>query len=46
VPADLGDSLRMIADPELRATLEALAAGVAETSGAPRIASPRLSDVE
>ena len=46
VPADLGDSLRMIVDPELRATLEALAAGVAETSGAPRIAAPLLPDVE
>jgi hypothetical protein len=46
VPPDLGDSLRSIADPELRATLEALAAGVAETSGAPRIASPRPSDLE
>jgi hypothetical protein len=46
VPADLGDSLRMIADPGLRATLEALAAGIAETSGAPRVADPRLPDVE
>ena len=46
IPADLGDSLRTIADPELRATLEALAAGVAQTSGAPRVASPRLPDVE
>jgi hypothetical protein len=46
IPADLGDSLRMIVDPELRATLEALAAGVAETSGAPLIPSPRLPDVE
>ncbi|MBV8685460.1 MAG: DUF721 domain-containing protein [Alphaproteobacteria bacterium] len=30
LPADLGDSLRGIADPELRACLEALARGVAE----------------
>lgn len=29
VPAELGDSLRAIADPELRAVLEGLAAGVA-----------------
>jgi hypothetical protein len=29
VPAELGDSLRGIADPELKAVLEALAAGVA-----------------
>lgn len=28
VPAELGDSLRTIADPELKAVLEALAAGV------------------
>ena len=29
IPADLGDSLRSVADPELRACLEALARGVA-----------------
>jgi hypothetical protein len=29
VPAELGDSLRTIADPELKAVLEALAAGIA-----------------
>lgn len=46
IPAELGDSLRTIADPGLRATLEALAAGIAESSGAPRIASPRTFDVE
>jgi len=46
LPAELGDSLRLIADPELRATLEALAAGVAESSGAPRVSSPHLPDVE
>jgi hypothetical protein len=46
VPADLGDSLRMIVDPGLRATLEALAAEVAETSGAPHIASTHLPDAE
>jgi hypothetical protein len=34
VPADLGDSLRHIADPELRACLEALAHGVAASEGA------------
>lgn len=37
VTAELGDSLRAIADPELRAVLEALAQGVAQTSGAPVI---------
>lgn len=35
IPAELGDSLREIADPELRACLEALARGVAATSGPP-----------
>ena len=35
VPAELGDSLRAIADPELKAVLSALAAGVATTTGAP-----------
>jgi hypothetical protein len=29
LPADLGDSLRAIADPELRAVLEGLAGGIA-----------------
>jgi hypothetical protein len=39
VPVDLGDSLRTIGDPELKAVLEALAAGVAATSGLPAIDS-------
>ncbi len=33
IPADLGDSLRSIADPELRTVLEALARGVAASEG-------------
>jgi hypothetical protein len=37
VPAELGMSLRTIADPELKAVLEALAAGVASTRGTPVI---------
>ena len=37
VPAELGDSLRGIADPELKAVLEALAAGVAANTGIPKI---------
>ncbi|PTW48719.1 hypothetical protein C8J25_101217 [Sphingomonas faeni] len=37
VPVDLGMSLKGIADPELRAVLESLAAGVASTHGFPRI---------
>lgn len=36
-PAELGSSLRAIGDPELKAVLEALAAGVAATRGAPVI---------
>ena len=39
IPVDLGASLRTIADPELKAVLEALAAGVAATRGAPTIGS-------
>ena len=37
---ELGDSLRAIADPELRACLEALAEGVGRSSGTPLIALP------
>ncbi len=37
VPAELGNSLRAIADPELKAVLAALAAGVATTSGTPSV---------
>jgi hypothetical protein len=40
VPLDLSASLRTIADPELKAVLEALAAGVAATRGAPVIGTP------
>lgn len=35
VPRELGDSLREIADPELRACLSALAGAVAESTGMP-----------
>lgn len=38
VPAEIGEGLKSIADPELRAVLESLAAGVA--AGAPRL--PRI----
>jgi hypothetical protein len=34
IPTEMGDSLRAIADPELRACLEALARGVAASEGA------------
>jgi hypothetical protein len=39
VPKELGDGLREIADPELRACLESLAAQIAATSGAPSISN-------
>jgi len=35
IPTELGDSLREIADPELRQVLEALARGVAASEGGP-----------
>jgi hypothetical protein len=37
VPKELGDGLREIADPELRACLESLAARIASTAGPPEI---------
>ena len=37
VPVEMGQGLNGIADPELRAVLESLAAGVAASSGVPRI---------
>jgi hypothetical protein len=39
VPKELGDGLREIADPELRACLESLAAQIAATSGPPLLGS-------
>ncbi|MFM9827850.1 MAG: DUF721 domain-containing protein [Sphingomonas sp.] len=44
VPTDIGDSLRAIADPEFKAVLEALAAGVAASSGAPRLGNTSGDD--
>jgi hypothetical protein len=35
IPADLGDSLREVADPELRACLESLARGLIDGDGTP-----------
>jgi hypothetical protein len=37
VPKELGEGLRVIADPELRACLESLAARIAASSGAPSL---------
>lgn len=39
VPVELGESLRTIGDPELRACLESLAGALAGTSGAPVVVS-------
>ena len=39
-PVELGDSLRSIGDPELRAVLESLAKGLSFTTGAPRLPEP------
>ena len=36
IPKEMGDSLREVADPELRAVLEALARGVADSEGPKR----------
>lgn len=44
VPVELGDSLRAIADPEFKAVLEALAAGVAATRGPPMIEPPEPAE--
>jgi len=37
VPVEMGEGLQTIADPELRAVLESLAAGVAATRGLPKV---------
>jgi hypothetical protein len=37
IPVEMGDSLRDIGDPELRAVLESLAQGLANSSGLPKI---------
>ena len=39
VPASLGEGLRQVADPELRACLEALASSLAGSTGSPAIAT-------
>lgn len=40
VPREIGEGLRQIADPELRACLESLAARISETGGPPAIDPP------
>ena len=43
LPSDLGDSLREIADPELRAVLESLARGLSPSEG--RVAPPEMMTI-
>jgi hypothetical protein len=45
VPKELGEGLREIADPELRACLESLAAGIAATHGTPELPRSGASDL-
>jgi hypothetical protein len=40
VPKEIGEGLRQIADPELRACLESLAARISETDGPPAVDAP------
>jgi hypothetical protein len=40
VPKEIGEGLRQIADPELRACLESLAGQISGTSGAPTVDAP------
>jgi hypothetical protein len=41
VPKELGEGLREVADPELRACLESLAAQIAASSGPPSLSQER-----
>jgi hypothetical protein len=45
LPAELGESLRAVADPELRACLEALARGVADNAAPPTTAIPVVGTI-
>ena len=45
VPKELGEGLRQIADPELRACLESLAARISETGGPPAIDAPGIDPI-
>jgi hypothetical protein len=45
VPKQLGEGLREIADPELRACLEALAARIEASDGTPDVDSPAMNDI-
>jgi hypothetical protein len=45
VPKELGEGLRQIADPELRACLESLAARISETDGPPALETPGATPI-
>jgi hypothetical protein len=45
LPAELGESLRAVADPELRACLEALARGVADNAAPATTAIPVVGTI-
>ena len=45
VPKELGEGLRQIADPELRACLESLASRLSTTSGAPSVDPPQSNPI-
>jgi hypothetical protein len=45
VPKELGEGLRQIADPELRACLESLASRLASTGGAPMVEEPESEPI-
>jgi len=45
IPAELGESLREVADPELRACLESLARGVAANEAMPAVAIPIIGRI-
>ncbi len=45
LPKELGEGLRQIADPELRACLESLAGRIAATTGAPTVELPAESPI-
>jgi len=45
VPKEIGEGLRQIADPELRACLESLAGRIAATTGAPTVELPTESPI-
>ena len=45
VPKELGEGLRQIADPELRACLESLAARLESSNGAPTVDAPESEPI-